>query len=252
MFNDGWNESETVYTKGFAEIPMDLWDLDAMLILMNIVHGCALEVPRKVELSTLTHIAEIANFYSCQRPVHVMMNNWIDCLSPREEIPVGDAVNWIFIARVFREPDLFYAATKVALTESQGRIYSSLPMPSIIISTYYLSFYSLESQITRSADQLNIRCEKKLRQLISEIKDLYDTLTAEENNCCSECISLQLGALIKGLKIAGLEFPFPDEPYEGFSLEFVDGLLRRSKAHREMAPSGIVAENVKYGMTVIC
>jgi len=39
------------------------WDEEALLILMNIIHGHTQEVPRTVDLELLTRMAEIVDYY---------------------------------------------------------------------------------------------------------------------------------------------------------------------------------------------
>jgi hypothetical protein len=141
MFSGNWNEAHQIRSEGGTIIIMDMWDFNATLIIMNIIHGYAPRVPREVDLDTLAKIAVIVDYYQCPAVVEVFADIWVDHLKVDMPKTFGKAVfQWICIAWVFRKPAEFLAATRVAVVESPGppgvvQSYG-LPIPYRIIGSY--------------------------------------------------------------------------------------------------------------------
>jgi hypothetical protein len=140
MFNGNWYEGHEIRSEGIAVVVMDIWDVDTTLIIMNIMHGYAPKVPRKVDLDTLAKIAVIVDYYQCRGVVEVFADIWIDQLKGDMPKTFGKAVlQWICIAWVFRKQTEFFAATRVALVESPGVVQTyGLPIPNRMIGSYHL------------------------------------------------------------------------------------------------------------------
>lgn len=140
MFNGNWYEAREIRSEGIAVIIMDIWDVDITLIIMNIMHGYAPKVPRKVDLDTLAKIAVMVDYYQCRGVVEVFADIWIDELKADMPKTCGKAVfQWICIAWVFRKQTEFFAATRVALVESPGVVHAyGLPIPNRVIGSYHL------------------------------------------------------------------------------------------------------------------
>lgn len=140
MFSGNWTEGYEIRYKGNTDIVMDMWDFDATLIIMNIIHGYAPRVPRKVDLDTLAKVAVIVDYYQCHAVVEVFADMWVNYLKVDMPKSFGKMVlQWICISWVFRKPAEFLAATRVALVESPGVVQSyGLPIPYRIIGSYHL------------------------------------------------------------------------------------------------------------------
>ncbi|RHZ59253.1 uncharacterized protein CDV56_105070 [Aspergillus thermomutatus] len=204
MFSGDWNEAHEIRSEGATEIIMDIWDLDAMLIVMNIVHGYAPKVPRKVDLDTLAKIAVIIDYYQCPGVVEVFAEMWVNQLKGDMPQTVGNAViQWICIAWVFRKPAEFLAATRVTLVESCG-----------IMQTY-----DLPVPIKVATESINECRQQGIREAMAAIDLVIDGLSSSQHNACSfECSSILLGALIKFLRLFNLIFPDPTPPFDNLSI----------------------------------
>ena len=135
MLQGPWKEAENVRTSGFVSVDEEDLDVDALVIVMNIVHGRTRSVPRKIDLETLAKIAVIVDKFECAEAVEVFTDMWIAHL--KNVIPSlysRDTMLWICISWVFRQPNVFQLATSAALKHSTGPVqYLGLPIPSSVI-----------------------------------------------------------------------------------------------------------------------
>lgn len=114
------------------------FDAKAVGIVMGAIHGRGSKVPRTVDLETLAQIALFVDRFRLLDAVEIYAERWISNL--QHTIPSTynrDLVHWIYISHVFRRPDIFRTATKVAATQSSGPIETlGLPIREKIISIY--------------------------------------------------------------------------------------------------------------------
>jgi hypothetical protein len=140
MSTGPWKESQDLAAGERIEIKRgdrDVESIDALLILMNVIHGHGRKVPREVALDTLADIAMHVDYMECYEAVDVMAEIWIDKLLKSMPFTFcDDIVSWIFISWVFQQPSAFTTATKIAVTQSQQRIDpGSLAIPQQILGT---------------------------------------------------------------------------------------------------------------------
>jgi hypothetical protein len=140
MSTGPWKESQDLAAGERIEIKRgdrDVESIDALLILMNVIHGHGRKVPREVTLDTLADIAMHVDYMECYEAVDVMAEIWIDKLLKSMPFTFcDDIVSWIFISWVFQQPSAFTTATKIAVTQSQQRIDpGSLAIPQRILGT---------------------------------------------------------------------------------------------------------------------
>ncbi|KAF4182503.1 hypothetical protein CNMCM8694_006753 [Aspergillus lentulus] len=136
LLKGAWKESLTYLQKGSVEITADTWDIDALLIVLRVVHGQYYDVPRKITLETLAKVAVLANYYDCKEALDVLANIWINALE--ETIPKSysrDLFLWLWISWFFQLPAQFREATSTAMSCSNNRIDNlGLPIPDNVIS----------------------------------------------------------------------------------------------------------------------
>lgn len=134
IFHGRWKES-TISSDGFYTIDASEWDVEALLILMNIIHGRVRRVPRSISLEMLAKIAVIVDYYDCHEVVELFVHYWVENL--RQSLPNKfdrDLYLWLTVSWVFSQEDLFEMATKVAIEESKEPIQTlKLPIPSNIV-----------------------------------------------------------------------------------------------------------------------
>ena len=136
MLKGQWKEAETLRADGLISVVVKDVDTDALIILMNIIHGRTRSVPKEVNLETLAKIAVIVDIYECAEAVEVFTDMWIAHL--RDTLPSlysRETMLWICISWVFRHSDTFQSATSAAIKHSNSPIqHLGLPIPSSVVS----------------------------------------------------------------------------------------------------------------------
>lgn len=129
MFQGPWKEN-TTHTVEASE-----WDIEAMLILMNIIHGHVRKVPRSISLEMLAKIAVLVDYYQCHEVAELHVDCWLRTLSQKLPEQYGrDLVLWLAISWVFSQKSIFQALAKVILEESSGPLDTlGLPIPQNIV-----------------------------------------------------------------------------------------------------------------------
>ena len=146
MFRSGWLEGEALRIQRRVEIRLQNGeDPDALLIILNIIHGHTRKVPQVVDLTMLTKIAVLVDFYECYEAVEIFSNMWMDSL--KEDLPQSISTKltqWIWVTWVFNKPKQFKAATRIAGRQNKGPIETDgLPIPQIVVGQYSpLNMYS--------------------------------------------------------------------------------------------------------------
>jgi len=146
MFQSGWPEGNALRVEGRVEVRLQNGeDPDALLIILNIIHGHTRRVPGVVDLTMLAKIAVLVDFYECYEAVEIFSNMWIDSL--KEDLPQSISTKltqWIWVAWVFNKPKQFKAAMRIAGRQNKGPIETDgLPIPQIVVGQYSpLNMYS--------------------------------------------------------------------------------------------------------------
>lgn len=112
-------------------LPSCASDLDALLVLLDVLHCQTRKVPRFLDPNMLFMVAVLADHYRCVEAVEAFSETWIE--NSKKEIPTvytADLPKWIYIAWIFRDQGLFELTTGIAVRESIGPL-SSLSTPMI-------------------------------------------------------------------------------------------------------------------------
>ncbi|KAI9713226.1 MAG: hypothetical protein M1820_001212 [Bogoriella megaspora] len=135
MLKGSLKEGNSIQNTGAVDVEVKDIYADALVILMNIIHGKTRSVPKEVDLDTLAKMAVLVDLYECAEAVEVFSDMWIAHL--REALPSvysRDTVLWICISWVFRQRNVFKLATSAALKYSNGPIQSLLlPIPPRVV-----------------------------------------------------------------------------------------------------------------------
>jgi hypothetical protein len=135
------NEAITLQTKGHVTIPLSV-DSNAMIILLNIIHGASRKVPRQVSLEVLSQIGVLVSSLGMLETVEFFSDTWIDNLK-REGFPKSyneKVLPLLFIFWVFNRPSEFRNITRIAQRESTEMLHSDvrdIPISMSIISKAY-------------------------------------------------------------------------------------------------------------------
>jgi hypothetical protein len=119
----GMLESQALRSQGHVEFCMDEQDPGAMLIVLNIIHGRTSQVPRTVDLDTLTKLAVMVDYLECHEAVEPFSDRWVDNL--KGDIPTtcsNELIQWLCISLTFHKQIQFQAVTRTAIRLSRGVI----------------------------------------------------------------------------------------------------------------------------------
>ncbi|KAF5020217.1 hypothetical protein F66182_7782 [Fusarium sp. NRRL 66182] len=178
---------------GLYEIRASEWNAEALLIVLDIIHGHHRSVPSKIDLATLTDIAVIVDYYQCHEIMETFAEKWIaafgDDMSQDSSQP---SMSWMFIAWVFSQNSLFDKTVALSLKYGKGAVQTDLPLPSTILET-------LES-----------RRQSLLYLLLDNLYGMLESLWATNDGCRdSSCSSILLGSLMKQMRQQGFDIPRP-------------------------------------------
>lgn len=139
MLQSNFQEGEELSLNGKVTINLPEDNPTAFAILMSVIHGLTMAVPRGVDLSTLAELAILVDKYDMYKSTKRIAELWIKVL--KDEIPIRmceDLMVWMAITYVFRTPCEFKQVTLVARLHSTSkhfpfkkgsRFSESLPIP---------------------------------------------------------------------------------------------------------------------------
>lgn len=135
MLTSGMREGIDFLKTGSVEITADSWDLEALLILLRIIHCQHHNVPRQLSLELLAKVAVLSDYYDCQAVLGIFSDIWIPKL--KETIPTTYSRNlmlWLWISWFFKLSTQFRQVTSVAMTQTTSYInHLGLPIPNHIL-----------------------------------------------------------------------------------------------------------------------
>ncbi|KAF2660953.1 hypothetical protein K491DRAFT_648246 [Lophiostoma macrostomum CBS 122681] len=196
-------EGHTLQSEGYVEIDMDGHDLDEMLLVMNMIHGRFRQLPSSVDLSTLTRIAVLTDYFHCHEVVEPFVDQWIERIRGEiTQVYSKELIQWLCISQVFRKGDLFKAITRTALRQSRD-LFDTPDLP---------IWNSVE-------DELNRQRTAAIEKLLSGLTSLLQDLLYDRDQCGYECNAFRYGLISKELASRGLHSPGPQAPFLGYSFE---------------------------------
>ncbi|KAL2834631.1 hypothetical protein BJY01DRAFT_259495 [Aspergillus pseudoustus] len=207
-FASGMGEGVELKSQGSVELDIDHPNGLAFLVLMMIVHCRHRRVPRVLSKRTLTHVAELVDYYQCHDAVEVFSDMWIKAIEKTSEKLVSEALDWITISWVFGYPSKFYETTRRAIETSDSTITSGgRPIPAVIIDKMNKERCSFIKGVIDDLHKLNF-------ELIKGCLNGAPT-TLDNNELCTYTV---LGAFTKSLMELELLTPKPDAPYAGIQI----------------------------------
>jgi hypothetical protein len=111
------------------------WDTEALLVLLNIIHGRHQAVPKSVSLETLGKIAILVDYYQCHEVTEVFVDLWLKALEKDFPTSYGrESTIWLFVCLMFSHSAIFEKTTELAIKESQGPVETMcLPIPGCLL-----------------------------------------------------------------------------------------------------------------------
>ncbi|KAM0304868.1 hypothetical protein ACHAPM_002985 [Fusarium culmorum] len=119
--------------QGLYEVQASEWDAEALVILLDIIHGHHRDVPRRISAETLSHVAIIVDYYGCHEIMELVLTAWLTYLGEPKDFVKQDPMRWLFISWVFKQELLFTVATEMLLMYENGKYVVDLPIPQPIL-----------------------------------------------------------------------------------------------------------------------
>ncbi|KAI1357953.1 hypothetical protein F5Y08DRAFT_322956 [Xylaria arbuscula] len=201
--------AKETHDDGLVHWKFDGFDVDAISIILSVIHGLNRRVPRTVSLSMLAHIARVVDHLECHEVMELYASIWMEHIGdPVPDPSQRDWDDWISVAGVFNSPEIFKSWTRVAIIKK-------LNCPPSLESPILLQAYGV----------INERRQLHLDKLVSCVYGHMDRLS-EQRLCASECDAILLGTLIRHMRANSLPALRPAFPYEGLSVSSVVKTVR--------------------------
>ncbi|KAI1302066.1 hypothetical protein F5Y03DRAFT_216802 [Xylaria venustula] len=209
MMTGPWREANETHDDGLHHWNFDGFDVDAVSIILSVIHGLNRRVPRTISLAMLAQIARVVDYLDCHEVMELYASIWVDHIADTAPTPSReDWDGWISIAGVFQNPLNFKKWTRVAIMQKLNYP-PSLELPIL-------------SQVYELIDQ---RRQLHLDKIVSCVYGHIDRLS-EQKGCSGECDAILLGTLIRQLRANSLPSICPTRPYEGLSFSSVAKAVR--------------------------
>ncbi|EXJ91940.1 hypothetical protein A1O3_00490, partial [Capronia epimyces CBS 606.96] len=194
------NGDESIMTISF---PCD--DLDAMRILLNIIHGLTRRVPRQVEVKLFAQVVILIDKYEFHEVAEVFTDMWFDSLraSILQDHP-QDMACLISICWVLKKSSEYRSLTKKAIIEITGLENVGVRIPQWIDG------------------EIQSRRQAILGKLLMTFSKLLDRYHGSQRLCHQQtnCDPLALGKLIRCLQFLEI-YPIPEPSAIKSSLQYL-------------------------------
>ncbi|KAK0108246.1 hypothetical protein ONS95_003064 [Cadophora gregata] len=118
MLGPDFKEGAALRVAQSVVVPLSNDDPDAMVILLNIIHGRTRQVPRKINFQChlLTELATLVDYYQMYEVIELFSDRWLQNSSRgddlQEDYQHSMALRWLWVSWVFRDTSLFQKITK--------------------------------------------------------------------------------------------------------------------------------------------
>ncbi|KAI1039963.1 hypothetical protein LB505_005994 [Fusarium chuoi] len=161
MIHGRFKESEP-NDQGLLEIRTSEWDAEALLILLDIIHGHHSSVPKRPSLDVIAQIGVIADYYDCLEAVQIFFQHCHSSMKIWEEYstrppewgvmypppflslelctvkPFDDeATIGLFMAWIVQDRERFRELTVSAVLSTNAPLETALPIPARLIGTLF-------------------------------------------------------------------------------------------------------------------
>lgn len=123
-----------------VKVPLFYDDSDALLVLLRLIHGQFRQVPREVDLGTLTQITILVDKYELLETTYLLVDEWLSGVTNSIPSEINDNLRrWIFIADIFQEETISRRVKQVAGFRSEGSLKAAgLPIPRQILGMAFV------------------------------------------------------------------------------------------------------------------
>ncbi|SPO07277.1 uncharacterized protein DNG_09971 [Cephalotrichum gorgonifer] len=225
-----WNGSQTG-RGGRRELEAGGWDEGAFLTVLRLIHGLNQDVPQKVDLTRMTKIAMVVDYYQCADAVSRFTSPWLISQHCRlwRVTSIQKLELWIFLAWVFKDHSTFKHATCNAAASLDRRFVTRrVPIPDGIVETIN------RDRLTYLSGRFAV-----LDNLLQELQQPESTLA-----CSAECRSTLFSSLSEQMRGKGLFDRSACGDFERFSQANTWSLLRDFNDPQTCSPGNADGEGV--------
>ncbi|OTB15851.1 hypothetical protein K445DRAFT_103463 [Daldinia sp. EC12] len=116
-----WKEATKKSPDGLRHVDAFDWDETAMLVLMHVIHGQNYKLAQIYPLEDLAKVAVLVDYYQCHEAVSLWSTRCMNFIRVTDVFN-RDTILTILVSLVFKSPNLFSQATRVAMRECQGQL----------------------------------------------------------------------------------------------------------------------------------
>ncbi|OCT46400.1 hypothetical protein CLCR_01237 [Cladophialophora carrionii] len=210
MLDGGFQEGVELSRGQLKRVPLPDDNLDAMLLVLAIIHGRTRAIPRKIGKELFVDIAVLIDKYEINECAEVYTDMWFAALWPLRQDSPPHLADGIFLCWVLKKATGFKELTKKAIFESALNFDDNgLPLPQWIasdIEQHRLSY---------------------IQAIVDYLRNLLNRYISEQQQCRNDkrCDAMTLGSLIKGLNARNL-FPLPEAEALDISIKELVSQLR--------------------------
>lgn len=233
IFSSGFKEA-TKQDDGFHHWKLDeTFDDKAFDLVLNIIHGKTREVQQRLDPDMLVAVASVVDDLQCHDALNFYGRGWISSLPGLFSTTIPSEMNktlvqYVFSSFVFEYERLFEDSTKAAIRFNNGSVpMFDLPIRANIPSKTFSETQRLELMREGHIEKRRLAV---LGNLVNALKSLENSLLEGKLGCNSGCTAMLLGALIQGMKAAGLYPPRVSPQFPFLTLDFVINSLRNAQS----------------------
>jgi len=225
--------SEANATNGEFQITAEGWNVDALVVVMNAIHGRHFSVPELAGIGLLARIATIVDYYGCHEALHPHSARWIEKLQARYRdigFPQSMAMATLCAGVVFRDANMFNQAVETILWNGRGDLEAPPEFPIAAI----VGKFGISSSRRASTDQNNQpeRVDGRRKEVISEVARKLDECRRKytqglSSGCRRACTHMIVGTLVEMMDQHILDPHTLDECFSDNSLRLVYEDVRR-------------------------
>ncbi|KAI3333690.1 hypothetical protein F4824DRAFT_502671 [Ustulina deusta] len=137
---DGKFKESQPDSDGLLHVDASGWDMEALLIVLWVIHGKNRGIPKTIDLELLAKIAVIVDYYDCHEMFDAFAELWLQRLKGRFILLHKldrELVLLLFVSWMFGWTNEFKLATRIVLHQSKGPLRTlDLPIPEAITSKF--------------------------------------------------------------------------------------------------------------------
>ncbi|KAF8862923.1 hypothetical protein BDZ45DRAFT_722895 [Acephala macrosclerotiorum] len=210
--SDTYSEGRMLRNEGNLVVSLPDEDPDAMIILLNIIHGLSRKVPRRVDLNMLSKLAIAIKYRQMHEAVELWSDTWIENLKRDKGLPgsyTPELLSWLFIFWEFQKDEDFRKVCQILERVSDDSLGGE-------VETVHVGPY-IPTSVIHAIQERRIDAIESMMAIIHELITKY----SGPNILCDKgsdffCDANLLGSLLKASVIIGI-WPRPEHPYLGMN-----------------------------------